>query len=164
MQKFLIFFLMLCVFSGCSTYFTKGEGMQISPQVLSQNSRVALLSSSDEKLKIAMRMTYLNDIDSSLFHNREYFFLEIFNDDEDVVLPDSMQISMFNRKPLWIRKVESSELDSILKLENSLAEGYLIAFRPVGPFEAKKIKVDMKIANFKDASFDFSYSILKTRL
>lgn len=160
-------FVLLCfcfLFLGCSTYFTKSGDDTTPPQVLAQNSRIVLLSSSDEKLKIAARMTYLNSIDSSIFNNREYFFLEIFNDDEEVILPDSMQISMFGRKPLWIRKIDSNEYDDMILLENSLSEGYLIAFLPAGAFEQKRIKVDLKIANFDKATFDFSYAVLKTRL
>ncbi|WP_202391495.1 hypothetical protein [Helicobacter saguini] len=174
---FVIFFITF--FSSCSSYFSKSANEQTPPQQLAQNSRIVLLSGSDdtfksqnvaqnenkgEKLKIAVRMTYLNPLDSSIFHNREYFFLEIFNDDEDVLLPDSMQVSMFGRKPLWLRKVDKNELDSMLKLENTLSEGYLIAFRPAGPFEQKHIKVVLNIATFEPATFDFSFAILKTYL
>lgn len=159
---FVAFFITF--FSSCSSYFSKSATSQTPPQEVAQNSRVVLLGGEDNKLKIAARMTYLNPLDSSIFHNREYFFLEIFNDDSDVLLPLSMQVSMFGRKPLWLRKVDSDELDSMLKLENNLSEGYLIAFYPAGPFEQKHIKVVLNIATFEPATFDFSFAILKTHL
>lgn len=151
-------------FISCSSYFTKSEHLNAPPQLISQNSRVVLLSSKDDKLKIIARMTYLNPIDSSVFYNREYFFLEIFNDDENVIVPDSMQLSMFGKKPLWFRKVDNNEYDDVIMLENNLSSGYLIAFRQAGAFEQKRIKVDMKISNFSTATFDFSYAVLKTHL
>lgn len=159
---FLFFFCYL--FVGCATYFSKADFLETPPELLAQNSRVVLLSSSDQKLKIAARLTHLNDIDRSLYNGREYFFLEIFNDDDYVVLPDSMRITMFERKPLWVRQIESRELDDILLLYNTMSYGYLIAFRPPSVFERKKMKIKLSIESFKPAIFDFSYIILESKL
>ncbi len=171
MQKkiftYCIILISLCVgilFGSCSSYFNSLKHLKVSPETLAQNSRMVLLASQDDKLKIVAKMTYLNEIDNSIYRNREYFFLEIFNDDEDVILPDSMQITMFNRKPLWIRPINTDELDDILVLENELSSGYLIAFRRASAFEQKKINIELSITNFKKGVFDFSYVLLKSKL
>ncbi|RDU63594.1 hypothetical protein CQA53_08220 [Helicobacter didelphidarum] len=161
---FFTFGCIILLLYGCSSYFGKNEHLTIAPQTLAQNSRMVLLSSQDSKLKIAARLTYLNEIDSSIFHGREYFFLEIFNDDENIVLPDSMQLTMFNRKPLWIRQINQKELDDMLVLENDLSDGYLIAFRRANAFEQKKIQIALSLPNYRVGVFDFSYILLKTKL
>lgn len=152
------------LFIGCTTYFSQTDFLNTPPELLAQNSRVVLLSSSDEKLKIAARLTHLNELDSSIYNGREYFFLEIFNDDDYVVLPDSMRITMFGRKPLWMREVESREFDDILLLYNTMSYGYLIAFRTPSVFERKKMQVKLSIESFKPAVFDFSYIVLQSKL
>lgn len=153
--------LFLC---GCSSYFSEIKHIKISPQTLTQSSRIGLFTSDDNELKIATRLTYLNDLDNLIYSGREYFFLEIFNDSEDVVLPDSLQISMFNKKPVWIRQVQTEELDDILVLENQYAIGYLIAFQKPPIFLQKHIVVDLTIANFGKVSYNFSYAVISSTL
>lgn len=157
-------FLFCIIFSGCATYFSKSDFLNTPPELLAQDSRIALLSSTDEKLKIAARLTHLNDLDSSVYSGREYFFLEIFNDDNYIVLPDSMQITMFGLAPLWMREVESKEFDDILLLYNTLSKGYLIAFRTPSVFERRKMQIKLSIQSFKPVIFDFSYIILDSNL
>lgn len=148
----------------CSSYFSNVEHLKTSIETLAQNSRVVLLVSKDDRLKIVARLTYLNEIDSGLYHDREYFFLEIFNDDDNVVLPDSMQITLLNKKPLWMRPIQADELDESLVLENKLSSGYLIAFRKVSPFDQKNMKLELSITDFPTSIFDFSYATLQTKL
>lgn len=166
LKSLLYYFLVLfcLLFSGCTTYFSKSDFLDTPPELLAQNSRVVLLVSTDEKLKIAARLTHLNELDSSIYNGREYFFLEIFNDDDYVVLPDSMQITMFGRKPLWIREVESREFDDVLLLYNTMSYGYLIAFRLPSIFERKKMQIELNIESFKPAIFDFSFIVLESKL
>ncbi len=152
------------LFTNCTSYFAKTEFLDSPPELIAQNSRMALIISNDDKLKIVARLTYLNNIDISVYSNREYFFLEIFNDDENIIVPDSMQITMLNKKPLWIRSVEEIELDDILFLNNSLSSGFLIAFKTPSVFERKTMKIQLKIDTFKPSIFDFSYITLETKL
>lgn len=159
-----LLFLFCILFASCTTYFSKVDFLNPPPELLAQNSRVVLLASSDEKLKIAARLTHLNELDSSIYNGREYFFLEIFNDDDYVVLPDSMRITMFGRKPLWIREVESREFDDLLTIYNTMSDGYLIAFRPPSVFERKKMQIELNIESFNPAIFDFSYIVLQSQL
>lgn len=161
-RNLLLLFCVLCF--GCSSYFSKSEFLDTPTELLAQNSRMVLLSGVDEKLKIAARLTHLNSLDSSIYNGREYFFLEIFNDDEYVIVPDSMQLSMFGIKPLWIRPIEAREFDDLLVLHNNLSNGYLIAFRYPSVFEKKNMKIELNIETFKPAVFDFSYIILDSKL
>ena len=85
-RNLLLLFCVLCF--GCSSYFSKSEFLDTPTELLAQNSRMVLLSGVDEKLKIAARLTHLNSLDSSIYNGREYFFLEIFNDDEYVIVQD----------------------------------------------------------------------------
>ncbi|GAB0172932.1 hypothetical protein NHP164001_09480 [Helicobacter trogontum] len=165
-KKFLGYVLLFfyVFYLGCSSYFSKSEFLDTPPELLAQNSRMILLSGADKKLKIAARLTHLNSLDSSIYNGREYFFLEIFNDDEYTVMPDSMQLSMFGRKPLWIRPIDTRELDDLLTLQNNLSSGYLIAFRYPSVFEKKSMKVQLSIESFEPAVFDFSYIILDSKL
>lgn len=161
-RNLLLLFCVLCF--GCSSYFSKSEFLDTPTELLAQNSRMVLLSGVDEKLKIAARLTHLNSLDSSIYNGREYFFLEIFNDDEYVIVPDSMQLSMFGRKPLWIRPVEAREFDDLLTLYNNLSNGYLIAFRYPSAIQKKRMKVKISIESFEPVIFDFSYVILNSKL
>ncbi len=163
---FLSFFsLFFCIsFAGCATYFSKSAFLEAPPELLAQNSRIVLLASNDEKLKIVARLTYLNDLDSSIYNGREYFFLEIFNDDEYVVLPESMQLTMFGRKPLWMRSIEEREFDDLLTLYNTMSNAYLIAFNTPSVFERKRMQIKLSVQSFQPAVFDFSYVILDSKL
>lgn len=161
-RNLLLLFCVLCF--GCSSYFSKSEFLDTPTELLAQNSRMVLLSGVDEKLKIAARLTHLNSLDSSIYNGREYFFLEIFNDDEYVIVPDSMQLSMFGRKPLWIRPIEAREFDDLLTLYNNLSNGYLIAFRYPSAIQKKRMKVKISIESFEPVTFDFSYVILNSKL
>lgn len=158
----LLFFSLLCF--GCSSYFTKSEFLDIPHELLAQNSRVILFSDKDEKLKITARLTHLNGLDNGIYNGRQYFFLEIFNDDDNAILPDSMQISMFDKKPLWMRHVESREFDDLLFLQNNLSSGYLIAFKNISATQRKKMKIKISIESFEPKVFDFSYIMLNSKL
>ncbi|WP_233707680.1 hypothetical protein [Helicobacter aurati] len=125
---------------------------------------MAFFISDKNELKIAARLTYLNDLDNLAYNNREYFFLEIFNDSDEVVIPDSLQITMFGKKPVWIRYISSEELDDILVLENNYGKGYLIAFQKPSIFLQKHIVIDLSIAHFGNASYDFSYKVIPSDL
>lgn len=154
---------------GCSSHFSDMQHIRASTQTIMQNSRVAIFVGEDDKLgkdnlKVTTRLTYLNELDSLTYGNREYFFLEIFNDSPEVVLPDSLELSLFNKKPVWIREVKPQELDDLLFLENDYAKGYLIAFRRPSAFLRKDIVVDLYIANLGKASYNFSYKVIKTGL
>ncbi|STQ85816.1 hypothetical protein LS73_004845 [Helicobacter muridarum] len=150
--------------SGCSSYFYKMKHIKVSAQTLSQSSRIALFMSNDNSLEIATRLTYLNELDSISYNNREYFFLEIFNESDEVIVPDSLKISLFNKKPMWIRKISKEELDDILVLENDYSEGYLIAFKKAPLLLQRRILVELSITNFGTASYDFSYKVMNSEL
>ncbi len=152
------------LFTNCSSYFSKSEFLKNPPELIAQNSRMALLVSDDGKLKVVARLMHLNEVDGGVYKNREYFFLEIFNDDEDVVLPDSMRITMFDKPPLWIRGVEGRELDDVLFLDNSLSYGFLIAFNRPSVFKLKNMEIKLVVDNFQPAIFNFSYTILNSKL
>ena len=157
--------LILLTLTGCQSYFGKKD--RLNYQIMLQNSRVIMLSSNTEnQLKVFAKVTYLNDVDNISYNNREYFFLEIFNDDEDVILPDSMQISMFDKEPLWIRKIDDDELayDDVMVRDNPLSTCYLLAFKRQPPRLQKNMKVKLAISGFSPNIFDFSYIVLNTKL
>lgn len=71
----------------------------------------------------------LNQIDRYTYSHREYFLLEIYSANPSYY--PLMHFKLNGKSPIWSRKIEKNELDSIIKSDNHWAVNYLVAFKKI---------------------------------
>ncbi len=156
-------FIMLCfLFNGCGIY-----NNSFKPEVLAEKKMLSSRKDEiiqDNKVAIVAIATYLNNVNPSIYHTREYFFIEIFSE-LDIPFIDYMKFSITNNERfLWAREVNKDEFDEVINVSNRWSKAYLIAFSDINEYDKKNLKLNLEIDNIGEMDFDFAYQVLEIQL
>lgn len=158
---FFVFVLML-FFSGCDSFFNRGYSVDIVSEKKIQASRKdAILK--DNKVVMTVIATYLNNVSALAYYNREYFFIEIYNENQ-IDYSNVIDYTLNDRKPLWIREIKNDEFDEILRPNNKWSRCYLAAFSDISELESREMILKMNVGKVGVMSFDFSLKIVPLQM
>lgn len=153
------FFLIFSFFfSGCNSFFNRNYSSDtISKKKMQASRKDAIIK--DNKVLVTTVVTYLNDVSALAYYNREYFFIEIYNEDQ-VDYSNVIDYTLNGRDLLWIREIKSDEFDEILHPNNKWSRCYLVAFKGVSELETREMVLEMSIGRIGTMHFDFSLKIV----
>lgn len=148
--------LLSLFFCGCGLY-----NDSFRPEILKEKKILSSRKSQiiiDNKTQIVCIVTYLNNVDSELFKDAEYFFIEVFS---QLDLPIGfMDFSITNNSRFnWIREVYEDEFDDVINTYNKWSKAYLISFEEIPDQSKKNMQFSIDIAGFGKMDFDFSYKV-----
>ncbi|WP_121021724.1 hypothetical protein [Helicobacter vulpis] len=107
--------------------------------------------------------THLNDVDPVIYHAREFFFVEIFTEDQSLLDNDAISYTLYGLKrvetPAWVREVHKEEFDSVLHTTNKYARGFLLAFDKLNHAAQEEAKLEMDIVGLGKILFNFAYKV-----
>lgn len=158
MIRILYFVIPLFLLSGCSTFFSSENNLDILDEKKVQASRKSEIIK-DKKILMSMVVTHLNEVSVTAYYNREYFFVEIFQEDINDTLP-LIDYSLNNQEPLWIREIKKDEFDKILSPSNKWSKCYLLAFKSLSNLGSRSMILKAKVASQGEMEFDFSFKTL----
>lgn len=160
MINFFLFFLSLCIFSGCTSYYIEIYKPDIVAERKIQASRKGevLRNGKPEIIAIA---THLNEVDEVVYGNREYFFVEVFSENKSVFLSGLITYKLFGKSPIWVREIKKDEFDQILHPSNRWSRVFLVAFFKLDPLVSRETKLTMDLYGWGKIVFDFSYQAMR---
>ncbi|MCE3036688.1 hypothetical protein LW135_02425 [Helicobacter sp. faydin-H20] len=150
--------MIVFVFLGCSTVFVSDDDIDILSEKKVQASRKGEIIK-DKKNYMNMIVTHLNEVSQSAYNNREYFFVEIFQEEGDGDF-SLVEYTLNGITPLWIREVKSDEFDEIIKPSNKWSKCYLLAFRKIANLESRDMVLNARVVSYGTMTFDFSFKTL----
>ncbi|WP_281747147.1 hypothetical protein [Helicobacter suis] len=111
---------------------------------------------------VSVFATHLNEVDPASYHQREFFFIEIFAQDSSVFENDVMTYKLYALKnsytPMWVRPISKDEFDSIFYTTNKYAKAYLVAFPKLDYLSQEEAKLEMDLEGLGTITFNFAYS------
>lgn len=155
--------LVLCVLcGGCGFY-----GDSFKPEVLAEKKILASRKAEiirNGRVEMIMIATYLNNVNPQIYHTREYFFLEVFSQN-DAILPESMAFGITDDAQfLWIREVEKDEFDEVINVSNRWSRGFLVAFDSIDEYSKRNLALNVAINALGEMRFDFAYQVFEMQL
>lgn len=152
-----LYFLLFLFFQGCNSFFSNNHyTLDIVSEKKVQASRKGEIIRGNKVLAIAT-VTHLNEVSALVYHGREYFFVELYSEDD---IGDFIEYDLNNSNPLWVREIAQDEFDEILKPNNKWSRCFLVAFNAIGGIGAREIVLNMNIIGLGTMKFDFSFKIL----
>lgn len=150
------------VFGGCGLYHTSYKpGVLAEKKILSSRKAEIIKQGKVEMIMIA---THLNNVNPTIYHTREYFFLEVFSE-LDIPLINYMQFQITrNKRLLWIREVKKDEFDEVINISNKWSRGFLVAFDSIDEHDKKNLTLKVTIDNVGQMNFDFTYKVFEMQL
>ncbi|PAF44251.1 hypothetical protein [Helicobacter sp. 11S02596-1] len=159
MQQLIVFFLSIVLLSGCTSYYADGYRPDVIAERKIQASRKGEIIKNHQPVLVAVA-THLNEVDDVVYGNREYFFVEIFSERQDVFYRGVIHFSLFGKPPIWVREIAPDEYDTILQSSNRWSRTFLIAFEKLAPLASRKAKLVMDVYDFGEITFDFTYQAI----
>ncbi|PAF52767.1 hypothetical protein [Helicobacter sp. 13S00477-4] len=154
-----IFFLIALFFLGCNSYYIDSYKPDIIAEKKIQASRKGQIIKNQKPVVIAVA-THLNEVDDVVYGGREYFFVEIFSEDQSIFLNDMIDFTLFKKPPIWVREIKKDEFDEILHSSNKWSKVYLIAFNKLDPLSSRNAKLIMEVYGLGKIVFDFAYQAI----
>ncbi|WP_163498443.1 hypothetical protein [Helicobacter suis] len=113
---------------------------------------------------VSVFATHLNEVDPVSYHQREFFFIEIFAQDSSVYENDVMTYKLYGLNnssytPIWVRPISKDEFDSIFYTTNKYAKAYLVAFPKLDRLSQEEAKLEMDLEGLGTITFNFAYSV-----
>ncbi|WP_104749356.1 hypothetical protein [Helicobacter cynogastricus] len=107
--------------------------------------------------------THLNDVDPIDYHAREFFFVEIFSEDQNYIDDDAISYKLYGlhgfETPAWVREISKEEFDRVLHTTNKYARGFLVAFDKLNHIAQEEAKLEMDIVGLGTITFNFAYRV-----
>ncbi|WP_199763911.1 hypothetical protein [Helicobacter felis] len=112
---------------------------------------------------VSALVTHLNDVDPVLYHAREFFFVEIFTEDQSFLDNDAISYKLYGlhgfETPAWVREIGKDEFDRVLYTTNKYARGFLVAFDKLNHIAQEEAKLEMDIVGLGKIMFNFAYRV-----
>lgn len=112
---------------------------------------------------VSVFATHLNDVDPVIYHNREFFFIEIFAQDASIFKNDMISYKLYGLRgvltPMWEREISKDEFDDLLRTTNKYARGYLVAFAKLDYLSVQEAKLEMDFEGLGKIMFNFAYKV-----
>ncbi|PAF49932.1 hypothetical protein BKH41_01115 [Helicobacter sp. 12S02232-10] len=159
MYKIFVFFLGILFFLGCTSYYTDSYKPDVIVEKKIQASRKGEIIK-DQKPVVVAVATHLNEVDNVIYGNREYFFVEVFSERQDIFYDGVISFTLFKKPPIWVREIKKDEYDTILSSSNKWSRSFLIAFNKLDSLASRKAKLVMDVYNFGKITFDFTYQAI----
>ncbi|PAF42543.1 hypothetical protein [Helicobacter sp. 11S03491-1] len=163
MHEIRVFFLSIFIFLGCSSYYADTYKPDIIVEKKIQASRKGEIIVNQKPVVVAVA-THLNEVDDVIYGGREYFFVEIFSEEQGIFLNGVISFRLFNKPPIWSREIKKDEFDAILHPSNKWSKSFLIAFEKLDPLSSRSAKLVMEVYNLGKITFDFAYQAIPMQL
>ncbi|WP_199766205.1 hypothetical protein [Helicobacter salomonis] len=161
MARFLLSLLMLGLVA-CSDNFAEAYKPDFLAEKRTQATRKGEVIVNLRPVLSALA-THLNDVDPVLYHAREFFFVEIFTEDQSFLDNDAISYKLYGLRgfetPAWVREISKDEFDSVLHTTNKYARGFLVAFDKLNHIAQEEAKLEMDIAGLGTITFNFAYKV-----
>ena len=151
------FLLIVFLLVGCNSSFMNSN-KDVLAEKKSQASRKASISKGNKVLMTAI-VTHLNDVSVMAYHNREYFFVEIYSE-EEMDYGGIITYTLNGKSPLWVREIKSDEFDKILNPSNKWSRCYMVAFKTLSELELRNMVLTMEVSQLGKMEFDFTIKLL----
>ncbi|WP_104690828.1 hypothetical protein [Helicobacter heilmannii] len=160
---FWLFLVFLVLFSGCEERFDTAYMPNYIEEKRTQATRKGEIIKNLRPVA-SVFITHLNDVDPVTYHQREFFFVELFAQDKSVYKNGGISYVLYgsNNKeytPMWVRPIDKDEYDKILYTTNKYARGYLLAFKKLDYISEQDAKMDMEIDGLGEMHFNFATQV-----
>ncbi|PAF48400.1 hypothetical protein BKH46_00355 [Helicobacter sp. 12S02634-8] len=159
MDKNILFVCMFVLLSGCVSYYSGGYKPDVIVERKIQASRKGEIIKDEKPIVVAVA-THLNEVDNVVYGGREYFFVEIFSERQDVFYHGMISFTLFGKPPIWVREIKKDEYDEILSASNKWSRTFLVAFDVLDPLASRKAKLVMDIYDVGKITFNFAYQAI----
>lgn len=156
-------FLLFCLlFVGCENRFDTAYMPDYTEEKRTQATRKGEIIK-DLRPVVSVFITHLNDVDPITYHQREFFFVEIFTQDTRIYdnggFNYTLQSTHGPLTPMWVRPIDKDEFDKILHTTSKYARGYLLAFEKLDYISEQDAKLTMEIDGLGEMHFNFATQV-----
>ncbi|BDQ29518.1 hypothetical protein [Helicobacter ailurogastricus] len=156
---FLVFCLLFC---GCANRFDTAYIPDFLEEKRTQATRKGEIIK-DLRPVVSVFITHLNDVDPVTYHQREFFFVEIFTQDQSIYNNGGIGYTLYGTHgpttPMWVRPIDKDEFDKILRTTNKYSKAYLVAFKKLDYISEQDAKLDMEIDGLGEMHFNFATQV-----
>ncbi|WP_104638055.1 hypothetical protein [Helicobacter bizzozeronii] len=112
---------------------------------------------------VSVFATHLNDVDPVLYHEREFFFVEVLSQDASIYENDLISYKLYGTRgaltPMWSREISKAEFDGVLYTTNRYARGYLVAFSKLDYLSVQEAKLEIDFEGLGTILLNFAYRV-----
>ncbi|BCZ18083.1 Putative lipoprotein [Helicobacter sp. NHP19-003] len=158
-----LFLVFLVLLSGCKEHFDTTYMPDFIDEKRTQATRKGEIIK-DLRPVVSVFITHLNDVDPVTYHQREFFFVELFAQDRSIYENGGISYTLYgvdNKEytPMWVRPIDKDEFDKILHTTNRYTKAYLVAFEKLGYLAEQDAKITMQIDGLGEMHFNFATQV-----